>query len=120
MQGLFLKRQQEAAVVIAENSHRFFLQQPLLWDEILHGTYRARWAALLRATTDRFMRERASRATLDRLAAAVLVGEERLQQIVQVVRAYERGPARPGGARIGGIRPGRDPTGSSHDCSCAY
>lgn len=86
LQGLFLKRQQEAAEVIAENSHRFFLRQPLLWNEILHGTYRDRWEAMLRRVTERFVRERGSRGVAERLAMAALVGEENLQRIVQLVR----------------------------------
>lgn len=73
--------------MIADNSQRFFLRQPLLWNEILHGTYRDRWLRLLRGVTERFVRERAAAGVAERLAAGVLVGEDRLQEIVRVVRS---------------------------------
>eukprot|EP00892_Ulva_mutabilis_P012281 jgi/Ulvmu1/9425/UM051_0053.1 len=88
LQGLFLKRQQEAAVVIAENSQRFFLRQPLLWTEILHGTYRDRWERLLRRVTERFMRKRATRGAVERIATGALIGEDHLQHIVQLATEH--------------------------------
>ena len=86
LQGLFLKRQQQAAEVLADVSKNTFLAQELLWDEVFHGVWKDRWHALLQRVTDSFVRQRVQAGAAQRIASAMLLGEERLARIVRVAR----------------------------------
>ena len=87
VQGLFLKRQHEASVELARASKELFMAQDALWREVFTGAWSERWAALLEGVTDNFVLRRVNENIQRRLAAAMLLGEERLQRILRQVPA---------------------------------
>lgn len=88
LQGLFLKRQQEAAVIIAAITVEYFLVQEFLWNEIFFGKNKHKWHSLLARVTDRFLREQVERSASSRVAAAVVIGEERLQKLTKAMTQH--------------------------------
>lgn len=86
VQGLFLKRQQEAAAAMASMSKHTFIAQPALWREVFTGAWHDRWERLLRDTVEAFVRKKLAAGPLRRMLGAVLLGEARLQRIVSQVR----------------------------------
>lgn len=85
IQGLFLKRQYEASIELAQTTKALFLNQEELWEEIFHGVWQDRWRALLDAVTEQFVRKQVEKTGQRRIAAAVLLGEERLRRILTQV-----------------------------------
>jgi uncharacterized membrane protein YheB (UPF0754 family) len=86
LQGLFLKRQHEASEILAATSKNIFLAQDELWREVFRGEWRDRWLALLERVTDGFVRRRLTAHGTRRVAAALLLGEERLARIIREAR----------------------------------
>lgn len=91
LQGLFLKRQQEAAKVIAAFSLEYFLVQDYIWNEVFFGKNQNKWHALLQRATDKYMRQQVQQNAQGRVAAAVLLGEAHMQRIARVATEHIAG-----------------------------
>lgn len=90
VQGLFLKRQQEASVQLALLCKRQFLAQEQLWEEVFYGVWKDKWLELLAGVTERFVRRSIQGNMSHRVAVALLLGDQRLKVMLRQVLALLR------------------------------
>ena len=87
LQGLFLKRQQAAAVEIAALCKHHFLPQHELWTEVFAGEWSDRWRALLERSTASFLQQQLGMSAGRRVASALLLDDVLLQRTLTLVRS---------------------------------
>jgi uncharacterized membrane protein YheB (UPF0754 family) len=99
-QGLFLKRQHEASIEFAHITRLVFSDQVELWGEVFQGVWQDRWRALLDEVTEQFVHKLIETSVQRRIAAVVLLGEERLCCILTQVSVFESRRRKAGGSSI--------------------
>jgi hypothetical protein len=85
LQGLFLKRQQEASLQLALLCKHQFLVQEQIWEEVFHGVWQHKWLALLERVTEQFVRRSLGVNMTHRVAAALLIGDTRMRAVLRQV-----------------------------------
>eukprot|EP01025_Chloroclados_australasicus_P012450 TRINITY_DN15732_c0_g1_i1.p2 TRINITY_DN15732_c0_g1~~TRINITY_DN15732_c0_g1_i1.p2 ORF type:complete len:370 (-),score=14.09 TRINITY_DN15732_c0_g1_i1:73-1182(-) len=89
LQGAFLKRQKEASAKVAELAQDYFLQQSLIWNEILTGAYREKFDSLLDDAIKKHLQQYTT--TASKLAINLILGWEYYQEIsTKVVELLEQ------------------------------
>ncbi|GMH42194.1 hypothetical protein BSKO_10113 [Bryopsis sp. KO-2023] len=83
IQGVFLKRQHEAAAMIAELSEREFMRVDLFFDEIINGKNKHMFHAMLQEVTEEYLDGVST--TAEKIAAPLILGDNAAQRVREIV-----------------------------------